>query len=73
MLLEAAMTPPTAAGTYLFAFSVTADGVTSAFVPTQDPVLLDAGARKWSGQACAAYAAQIPASSSANYICPNAA
>jgi len=72
MTLSAEMTPPTAAGSYLFAFSVTADGGTSAFVPTTDSVLLDAAARKWSGPACAAYTAQIPASS-ASYICPEAA
>ncbi len=73
MSISVAMTAPTVAGTYLFSFSVTADGVMSAFVPTTDPVLLDSAARKWSGPACSAYASQIPANSSADYICPEAA
>jgi hypothetical protein len=69
--IRVAVTPPTTLGTYHFSFSLTVDGARLPFAVLADDLLLGP-ARKWTGDACAtpAMQAQIPASSTDAYICP---
>jgi hypothetical protein len=72
VLLEVAITAPTAPGTYGLSFSVGLDGAHLLYAALSDDLLLDSAARKWSGDACNVAAMQdalstLPAGS---YICP---
>jgi hypothetical protein len=72
LVLALSLTPPTAAGTYTFALSATADGAQLPFASLPDQILFDPAAIKWDGDSCLAPAmkAQIPPSSADAYICP---
>jgi hypothetical protein len=72
VLLEVAITAPTAPGTYGFSFSVGADGAHLPYAALPDELLLDAAARKWSGDACSVPAMQdqLPPGGADSYICP---
>jgi hypothetical protein len=72
VLLEVALTAPTAPGTYGFSFSIGVDGAHPPYAALSDDLLLDSVARKWSGQACTVAAMQdeLPANSTDSYICP---
>jgi len=72
VLLEVALTAPTAPGTYNVSFSLTVDGAKAPFAPLADDLLLDSAARKWSGDACkvAAMQDELPVGSPDSYICP---
>jgi hypothetical protein len=72
LVLALSLTPPTAAGTYTFALSATADGAQLAFADLPDQILFDPAATKWDGDSCltAAMKAQIPPGSTDAYICP---
>jgi hypothetical protein len=68
-----ALTTPTVAGTYSFAFALSYDTVTATPISTMQPTLLDSAAVKWSGQNCTrpALLAQIPTgtTSPGKYVC----
>jgi hypothetical protein len=72
VLLEVALTAPTAPGTYGFSFSVGVDGAHLPYAALSDDLLLDSAARKWSGQACTVAAMQdvLFGVSTGSYICP---
>jgi hypothetical protein len=72
VLLEVAITAPTAPGTYAFSFSVGVDGAHLPYAALPDELLLDSAARKWSGEACTVAAMQdeLPAGGLDSYICP---
>jgi hypothetical protein len=72
VLLEVAITAPTAPGTYGFSFSVGVDGAHLPYAALPDELLLDSAARKWSGDACTVPVMQdeLPAGSTDSYICP---
>lgn len=65
------VTPPTAPGMYTFAFGVSYDAVTAATFSTMPPTIFDSAAVKWNGNNCntPAMLNQIPANSTAKYIC----
>lgn len=71
-VLNIGLTPPTVAGTYTFAFAVTADGATLPYMQATPNVLLAPIAHTWSGQACqsATMKSQIPSTPNAAYVCP---
>lgn len=72
LLFDMGVTPPTAPGTYTFAFELSYDTVTSAPISTMTPTLFDSAAVKWSGQTCTkpALLSQIPATDTQHqYIC----
>src|SRR5690242_14052271 len=66
-----ATAPP---GVYTFALGVAVDDAAPSFVALGKPVLLAPVVRSWSGKACTAPAmlAQIPATSTDAYVCPEA-
>jgi hypothetical protein len=66
------LTPPSAPGTYTFAFGLSIDRAAPIFASSGVPVLLAPVAHKWSGEACLEQAmkAQIPANSQDYFICP---
>ena len=72
VLLEVALTAPTAPGTYGFSFSVGVDGAHLPYAALSDDLLLDSAARKWSGRACTVAAMQdeLFGVSTGSYICP---
>ena len=66
------MTPPTAPGTYTFAFGLNYDAITSAPISTMQPTIYDSAAVKWKGSNCTkpALLSQIPASdTTGKYVC----
>jgi hypothetical protein len=66
------MTPPTAPGTYTFAFGLNYDSVTPARISTMLPTIFDSAAVKWTGSNCTkpALLSQIPASdTTGKYVC----
>lgn len=72
LLVVLRVTPPTAAGTYTFAFGLNYDSVTNAPISTMQPTILDSAAISWNGQNCTkpALLSQIPADDTQNqYVC----
>lgn len=71
--INIALQPPTAPGTYTFAFGITVDGAAASYSVAAPAILLASVAQQWSGKACTAPAmkSQIPTSPEATYICPN--
>lgn len=66
------MTPPTAPGTYAFAFGLNYDSVTSAPISMMQPTIFDSAAVKWTGGNCTkpALLSQIPAGdTTGKYVC----
>ena len=72
LIIGLSVTPPTAPGTYTFAFGLNYDSMTSAPISTMQPTLFDSAAVKWTGQNCTkpAMLSQIPTSDTTNkYVC----
>lgn len=69
------LTPPTAPGTYTFAFGLAVDSAAPAYFSTSAPALLAPVTQRWSGANCgtATMKAEIPtATQPTYYICPPA-
>ena len=74
IVLSLGITPPTAPGTYTFAFGLNYDTVTAAPISSMEPTLFDSAAIKWSGETCTkpALLSQIPTTVTTppiNYVC----
>jgi hypothetical protein len=74
LVVTLGVTPPTALGTYNFAFGLSYDSVTSAPISTMQPTLFDSATVAWNGQNCAkpALLSQIPAAITnppTDYVC----
>jgi Putative zinc-finger len=72
LVIALGVTPPTAPGTYTFAFGLNYDTVISAPISTMEPTLFDSAAVKWNGGNCTkpALLNQIPASdTTGRYVC----
>ena len=74
LIVNLGVTPPTAPGTYTFAFGLTYDAVLSAPISTMQPTLFESAAVMWNGQNCtkSALQSQIPTTVTippTNYVC----
>lgn len=71
LVINMGVMPPTAAGTYTFAFGLNYDSVVSAPVSTMTPTIFDSAAIKWTGSNCTAPAllSQIPTGATGKYVC----
>ena len=72
LIINVGLTPPAAAGTYSFGFSLVFDDGQPQLISTMAPTLFDSAAAKWTAQACtdASMLSQIPASdTSGKYVC----
>jgi len=72
LFIAISMTPPTAPGTYTFAFGLHYDASTSAPISTMQPTIFDSAAVKWTGSNCTkpALLSQIPTSdTTGKYVC----
>lgn len=72
LTIDVAVSAPTAAGTYTFAFGLNYDTVSNAAISMTPPTLLDSAAVRWGGRNCIkpALLSQIPTSDTQNrYIC----
>jgi hypothetical protein len=72
LIIGLSVKPPTAAGTYSFAYGLNYDTVTAAPISTMQPILFDSAAVKWNGQNCtkSALLSQIPTSdTTSRYVC----
>jgi hypothetical protein len=74
LLIDVGLAPPTAPGSYTFAFALAIDGAAPVFASVAPATLLAPVAHEWTGEACAAPAmqSQIPPATQppTYYLCP---